>query len=98
MHIKDDKFKNHTVESTSTWQPGNGNSGIDSELPNLYQYYNKDQFGLLLFSKTFIGLLLFSFILLILFSNFLRKKLSKISVDREDFVPYREIVRFESKP
>ena len=88
MHIKDDKFKNHTVESTSTGQPGNGNSGIDSELPNLYQYYNKDQFGLLLFS----------FILLILFSNFLRKKLSKISVDREDFVPYREIVRFESKP
>lgn len=98
MHIKDDKSKDQTVESTSTGQPGKGNSGIDSELPNLHQCYDKDQFGLLLFLKTFIGLLLLSLILLILFSNFLRKNLSKISVDREDFVPYREIVRFESKP
>ena len=98
VHIKDDKSKDHTVESTSTGQPGKGNSGIDSELPNLHQCYDEDQFGLLLFLKTFIGLLLLSLILLILFSNFLRKNLSKISVDREDFVPYREIVRFESKP
>ena len=98
VHIKDDKSKDHTVESTSTGQPGKRNSGIDSELPNLHHYYDKDQFGLLLFSKTFIRLLLFSFILLILFSNFLRKKLSKIYVDSEDFVPYRENVRFKSKP
>ena len=72
VHIKDDKSKDHTVESTSTGQPGKGNSGIDSELPNLHQCYDKDQFGLLLFLKTFIGLLLLSLILLILFSNFLR--------------------------